>query len=126
MAIKNAIQQTRYNMIRSANREALALYYGVGGLLSYRIKIQMGQNTVSLSQKNRGILIGSLATDQLSEEQLEDFLTVQFSHHYELLVKTNTLDERLFYQSTKKEWMLRGDTVLYTPTATSAQDKNIF
>ncbi|MGM9700860.1 MAG: hypothetical protein ACI3YX_05460 [Prevotella sp.] len=30
-AIKQAIYQTRYHVMRSANREALALYYGVGG-----------------------------------------------------------------------------------------------
>ena len=38
-AIKTAIQQTRYNVMRHANKELLSLYYGVGGYLSQQASV---------------------------------------------------------------------------------------
>ena len=38
-AIKTAIQQTRYNVMRHANKELLSLYYGVGGYLSQQVSV---------------------------------------------------------------------------------------
>lgn len=43
------------------------------------------------------ISIGSLSTNQLDESVVQDFLTVQFTHHYTILTSTDNLDERLFY-----------------------------
>ncbi len=38
-----------------------------------------------------------LPTDDLRSSDLESFLSIGFTHHYELLIKTNSLEERLFY-----------------------------
>lgn len=43
------------------------------------------------------VVIGPLITDQFDKATLEAFLTVQFTHHYEILQRTDTLNERLFY-----------------------------
>lgn len=57
----------------------------------------------STPRNNRMILqsetiqICPLATDELSEEELDSFLSVGFTHHYEILTKTKSLDERIFY-----------------------------
>lgn len=148
-AIKQAIYQTRYNVMRSANKEALALYYGVGGYLSERISIakwgdkmlgtislqlqqelpglrgfsssnlkkmrrfydewksifgSLSMNQISLSNgfvvqdtESLSLIIGSLTTNQIDAETLNDFLSVQFTHHYTILSRIETLDERLFY-----------------------------
>lgn len=42
------------------------------------------------------IVIGPLTTDQFDKATLDAFLAVQFTHHYEILQRTNTLNERLF------------------------------
>lgn len=150
-AIKDAILQTRYNVMRHANKEMLALYYCIGEYLSHRTKetgwggkvleniskqLQQempglkgfsgmslkkmrrfyeewqsvfGSLTTTQTQdkaaynplitpdKNNQIVIGALTTTQLGKNILQDFLTVQFTHHYELLLNTSTLEERLFY-----------------------------
>ena len=38
-----------------------------------------------------------MPTDDFQYVKLHYFLSIGFSHHYELLIKTNTIDERLFY-----------------------------
>ncbi|MDR0505761.1 MAG: DUF1016 N-terminal domain-containing protein, partial [Dysgonamonadaceae bacterium] len=38
-----------------------------------------------------------LLTDDLSKDELKYFLTVSFTHHYELLLKTKAITERMFY-----------------------------
>ena len=35
--------------------------------------------------------------DEFTPEQLQQFLVVPFIHHYEILTKTSTIEERLFY-----------------------------
>lgn len=149
--IKEAIMQTRYRVMRGANREALALYYSVGGYLMSSVEqARWGDKVVEaiseqLQQELPGLrgfskanikkmrifydkwkdifgslttnqtalfgrlpighqdidnqysTIGSLTTNQFDKDTLEDFLTVQFTHHYVILAHTNTLDERLFY-----------------------------
>lgn len=150
--IKGAIQQTRYRVMRSANKEALALYYSVGGYLVSSIEAAKwgdkviesiseqlqqelpglrgfsktsikkmrvfytgwkdifgslvtnlpsssmeGWHTDSYKFVSKDSEISPLSTDQFDVETLDAFLTVQFTHHYELLVRTSTLDERLFY-----------------------------
>lgn len=50
-----------------------------------------------VSSGNDEIVIGQLITDQFDKATMEAFLTVQFSHHYEILQRADTLNERLFY-----------------------------
>jgi predicted nuclease of restriction endonuclease-like (RecB) superfamily len=38
-----------------------------------------------------------LLADDLRSSDLESFLSIGFTHHYELLIKTDSLEERLFY-----------------------------
>jgi predicted nuclease of restriction endonuclease-like (RecB) superfamily len=38
-----------------------------------------------------------LTTDDLTPDNLDSFLRVGFTHHYEIILKTGSLDERLFY-----------------------------
>ena len=46
---------------------------------------------------NQQITIRPLVADEFTAEEQQDFLSTPFNHHYELLVKTSTLDERMFY-----------------------------
>jgi predicted nuclease of restriction endonuclease-like (RecB) superfamily len=48
-------------------------------------------------QNNQEITNRPLATDDLSAESLECFLNIGFTHHYEILLKTKSTGERLFY-----------------------------
>ena len=38
-----------------------------------------------------------MALDDFSEQEIEWFLSIGFSHHYNILIKTNSLQERLYY-----------------------------
>jgi predicted nuclease of restriction endonuclease-like (RecB) superfamily len=38
-----------------------------------------------------------LSTGELPEEQIKQFLSIGFTHHYEILVKTQVIEERIFY-----------------------------
>lgn len=59
-----------------------------------------------LSSVNEKITICSLTTNKLTEEQLKHFLAVPFSHHFEILSKTSSLPERLYYieRAAKEFW----------------------
>lgn len=46
---------------------------------------------------NKTIVIRPLTVDEFTKDQMNDFLSVPFIHHYEILTKTTTLNERLFY-----------------------------
>ena len=148
-AIKSAIQLTRKTMMLSANKNALALYYGIGryicqsqkrsswgdkiletissllqqempGLKGFSKTQLKRMKTFYLAWKNyfrtpsdfpknssiadftnitdsEDVVIGPLTTDQFDKATLDAFLTVQFTHHYEILQRTDTLNERLFY-----------------------------
>ena len=151
IAIKVAIQQSRRKVMQQANRDALALYYAIGGYISWRknisswgdkvleeISSQLQQEMPGLrgfaksnlkkmcvfyngwksffpsSDYNKNtvesinmsiapvsdheqIIIGQLSTDQFDQFTLSAFLSVQFTHHYEILQRADTLEERLFY-----------------------------
>lgn len=58
---------------------------------------KQSHNTSTFVADNGQLKIGSLATTQLDKATLAAFSAVQFSHHYEILLKTYGLDERLFY-----------------------------
>ena len=148
-AIKSAIQLTRKTMMLSANKNALALYYGIGryicqsqkrsswgdkiletissllqqempGLKGFSKTQLKRMKTFYLAWQNyfrtpsdfpqnssiadftnitdsEDVVIGPLTTDQFDKATLDAFLTVQFTHHYEILQRTDTLNERLFY-----------------------------
>lgn len=53
--------------------------------------------TNKMTLQSETIQIRPLSTDELSKDELDNFLSVGFTHHYEILVKTKTLDERMFY-----------------------------
>lgn len=52
---------------------------------------------VPLPSDNQELEIRALSTHELSEHELQSFLSVPFTHHYEIIKKTSTLQERLFY-----------------------------
>jgi predicted nuclease of restriction endonuclease-like (RecB) superfamily len=52
---------------------------------------------VILMGDNNHITIRPLSTDELSPEELEAFLTVGFSNHYEILAHVKDFQQRLFY-----------------------------
>lgn len=68
-----------------------------GSLSKPKIQVNNIRCPFIASDKINQIPIGSLSTTQLDQQALEDFLTVQFTHHYEILLNTNTIEERLFY-----------------------------
>lgn len=47
--------------------------------------------------KSDFIQIRPLITDEFSSEELDYFLSIGFTHHYEILVKAKSFDERMFY-----------------------------
>lgn len=57
------------------------------------IIIDFNNGVGSQTTDNKGITIRPLVTDELRIL----FLQVSFTHHYELLIKTSTTEERLFY-----------------------------
>ena len=56
-----------------------------------------GLETATIPFDYQQIRIRPLTVDEFTGEQLHDFLSVPFIHHYEILVHTSTLEERLFY-----------------------------
>lgn len=54
-------------------------------------------NSASIIPENKEVVIRPLATDEFSANDLQSFLSIGFTHHYELLISTKTIDERLFY-----------------------------
>jgi len=147
LAIKEAIQISRYRAAKLVNGEVLALYYAVGRYISInsrrasygsgalrfisdRLQQEMpglkgfSESAMKRMRKfyegwseliekrplavddsgidivpieNQQIAIRPLAVDDFTGEQLHDFLSVPFIHHYEILVHAQSLDERLFY-----------------------------
>lgn len=55
---------------------------------------------------NQPLINRPLTTDKLSDEQLKCFLSVPFTHHYEIAIKCSDLKERLFYieRAAKEVW----------------------
>lgn len=47
--------------------------------------------------ESQRITIRPLVADEFTKEEQQDFLATPFSHHYEVLIKAPTLDERMFY-----------------------------
>lgn len=144
--IKKAIIDSRYQLAKLVNRQAITLYYNIGKYISYRSRIcHWGAGAIktlstllrqelpglrgfsetsikdmriffeqwqsvfenrqsltadlyyTLSPTGELITNRQLTTADLTAEQLEMFFNVAFTHHREILRKTSTLNERLFY-----------------------------
>jgi len=144
--IKKAIINSRYQLAKLVNKQAITLYYNIGEYISYRsrkchwgtsaiktlstllrqelpglrgfsetsikdmrIFFEQWQNVFenrqsltadldsTLSPIGELIINRQLTTADLTAEQLEMFFNVAFTHHREILRKTSTLNERLFY-----------------------------
>jgi predicted nuclease of restriction endonuclease-like (RecB) superfamily len=61
-------------------------------LPTHDLAISSQEIDIHMLSSDRQLLAGGL-----SEEQIKQFLSLGFTHHYELLNKTDTLEERLFY-----------------------------
>ncbi|HRZ78999.1 MAG TPA: PDDEXK nuclease domain-containing protein [bacterium] len=61
-----------------------------------------------LTDENQEITIRQLSTAELTETQKEEFLSVSFTHHREIIRSCNTLEKRLFYikYSAKEFWSI--------------------
>ena len=144
--IRRAIIESRYQLAKLVNKQAVTLYYNIGEYVSYRsrkghwgtgaiktISILLRQELPGLKGfsetsikdmriffeqwksvfENRQsvtadlesslfpvgefVINRQLTTVDLTAEQLELFFNVPFTHHREILRKTTTLNERLFY-----------------------------
>lgn len=144
--IKNAIIESRYQLAKLVNKQAITLYYNIGEYISYRsrkehwgtgaiktLSILLRQELpglkgfsetsikdmriffeqwqsvfqnrqsvtadleASLFPVGEFVINRQLITADLTAEQLELFFNVPFTHHREILRKTSTLKERMFY-----------------------------
>lgn len=144
--IKKAIIDSRYQLAKLVNKQAITLYYNIGKYISYRSRIcHWGAGAIktlstllrqelpglrgfsetsikdmriffeqwqsvfenrqsltadldyTLSPTGELITNRQLTTADLTAEQLEMFFNVAFTHHREILRKTSTLNERMFY-----------------------------
>jgi len=68
--------------------------------ITHNIKIMLEPSN------NQSLTIRPLTTDELSVEQLNAFLSVPFTHHYEIAIKCTNQTERLFYieHAAKEIW----------------------
>ncbi len=72
-------------------------YEGWCELIENRPPIVDDLRIIPLPNDNQQITIRPLTADEFTGEQLHDFLSTPFIHHYEILVHTSSLEERLFY-----------------------------
>lgn len=141
--IKTAILRCQYQVVKTANRDMLSLYYGIGKYVSEHTRTNTwGTNAIEsisnqlkkeipglrgfsatsikrmrifyeewsgflnrpltvddLNDGGQGVntqdlVVRSLAVDELS---MHDFISISFTHHYEILAKTKKIKERIFY-----------------------------
>jgi len=71
--------------------EAWQLTFELCASISHKIEV------VPLQFENQELVIRALATHNLTKDELQSFLSVPFTHHYEIIKKTSSLQERLFY-----------------------------
>ena len=67
------------------------------GWTKYVTNRPMALDDFSETLNNALIQNRPMALDDFSEQEIEWFLSVGFSHHYEILIKTSSLQERLYY-----------------------------
>lgn len=144
--IKRAILESRYQLAKIVNKQALTLFYNIGEYISYRsrnghwgtgairtissllrqelpglkgfsetsikdmrIFFEQWQHVFTNRQSvtadldstlfpdGEFVINRQLMTADLTAEQLEMFFNVAFTHHREILRKTSTFNERMFY-----------------------------
>jgi len=54
-------------------------------------------NEITLLSKNEKIEIRSLVTNKLTKDTLDAFLSIGFTHHFEIITKEKTLEDRIFF-----------------------------
>mgnify|MGYP004565478797 CR=1 FL=1 len=119
--IKSAILQNQLEAAKAVNRQMLALYYGVGKYVSDNTRKGVwGTGAIeTISEQLRRELPGLRGFSPTSIKKMRqfyeqwcnivnrppmagdfdwhDFFALSFSHHDEILSKTKTLEERVFY-----------------------------
>lgn len=150
--IKIAILRSQYQVVKTANRDLLSLYFGIGKYVSEHTRTNSwGTNAIeSISNQlkkeipglrgfsataikrmrifyeewstllNRPLTVDDLdnisqnintqtltiRTLAVNDLSMHDFVSISFSHHYEILAKTKKLEERIFYikKSVENSW----------------------
>ena len=121
--IKSAILQSQLEAAKAVNRQMLALYYGIGKYVSDNTRTgTWGTGAIeTISEQLRRELPGlrdfspaSIKKMRIFYEQWSklinrspmandldwhEFMSLSFSHHYEILAKTETLEERVIENS---------------------------
>ncbi|MDR1729277.1 MAG: DUF1016 N-terminal domain-containing protein [Prevotellaceae bacterium] len=135
--LKQRILASRYVVAKIANAESLMLYYHIGEDIEREISSgswgdkMLDEISTRLQQELPGLrgfsatsikkmrffynawkdsdLIGSTVTAQLENPKLTAFFSVSFSQHYEILLKTKTETDRLYYieQTAQNFWSVR-------------------
>jgi predicted nuclease of restriction endonuclease-like (RecB) superfamily len=82
-------------------------FFSIGPLLTDELKKTARSATKKNSAKANEF--GPLVTDEFRK----DFLSIGFTHHYEILIKTRTLDERIFYIVKTAKEFLSVDTLIH-------------
>ena len=119
--IKSAILQSQLEATKAVNRQMLALYYGIGKYVSDNTRTgAWGTGAIETISEQlrrelpglRGFSPASIKKMRIFYEQWSklinrsplandldwhEFMSLSFSHHYEILAKTETLEERAFY-----------------------------
>jgi predicted nuclease of restriction endonuclease-like (RecB) superfamily len=72
------------------------------------VKNEIGPSVTAQLEKEQN-QIGSSVTNQFENPNLTAFLSVSFTHHYEILLKTENESDRLFYieQTARNFWSVR-------------------
>ena len=85
-AIKQAILESRYRAARLVNKEVLALYYAIGGFISFRSRTaQWGTNAIGvISELLQFTILSLVETVGIDEQPLSfdviDYLTLELQH----------------------------------------------
>lgn len=121
--IKSAILQSQLEAAKAVNRQMLALYYGIGKYVSDNTRTgAWGTGAIETISEQlrrelpglRGFSPASIKKMRIFYEQWSklinrspmandldwhEFMSLSFSHHYEILAKTETLEERVIENS---------------------------
>ncbi len=81
-------------------------FFSIGPLVTDQLKTPAKAVTKRNASKTREL--GPLSTDEFRD----DFVSIGFTHHYEILIKTKTIEERIFYITKTAKEFLSVDTLL--------------
>jgi len=102
----------------ASNLKKMRLFYQawssfsiIGSTLSNQLKNGEIKGLESSPEKaeNKVLLIGSSATNQLSAEQINHFLSISFSHHFEIFTAIKNAKDRWYYidKTVQELWTVR-------------------